>query len=80
MAYLMGCRVWLLKCKWFDTYKNKNHATHVVLEYKSINTSLFWFSKEPVNLVIQTHQVFYIDDPKNGANWKVVRVVQNKSI
>ena len=48
--------------------------------YKSINTSHFQFTKEPVILPIQTHQVFYIDNPKNSANWKVFQIVQNKHI
>uniref|UniRef100_A0A9I9E992 CACTA en-spm transposon protein n=1 Tax=Cucumis melo TaxID=3656 RepID=A0A9I9E992_CUCME len=26
------------------------------------------------------HQVFYVDNPKNGNNWKVVQVIQNKRI
>ncbi|TYK23129.1 uncharacterized protein E5676_scaffold142G001260 [Cucumis melo var. makuwa] len=28
----------------------------------------------------KSYQVFYLDDPKNGSNWKVVQVVQNKLI
>ncbi|KAA0052853.1 uncharacterized protein E6C27_scaffold33G00030 [Cucumis melo var. makuwa] len=28
----------------------------------------------------RAHQVFYIDDPKNGVDWKVVHMVQNKHI
>ena len=26
------------------------------------------------------HQVFYLEDPKNGTNWKTVEVVQNKRV
>ena len=29
---------------------------------------------------MQTHQVFDIEDPNNGTNWKIVQVVQNKWI
>ena len=29
---------------------------------------------------MQGHQVFYIEDAKNGTNWRVVQVVQNKWI
>ncbi|KAA0058994.1 uncharacterized protein E5676_scaffold416G00470 [Cucumis melo var. makuwa] len=39
--------------------------------------SPFWFSKEPVILAIQAHQVIYLEDLKNGANWNI-QVVQNK--
>ena len=73
VAYPMGGCVWQLKCRWFDTEKKKNHRTHVELEHKSINTSYFLFSEELVILVIQAHQIFYINNPKNGANWKVVQ-------
>ncbi|TYK19782.1 acidic leucine-rich nuclear phosphoprotein 32 family member A-like [Cucumis melo var. makuwa] len=80
VAYPMDRCIWLLKCRWFDTDKNKNHIIHTELGYKSINTSRFLFPEESVILAIQAHQVFYIDDPKNGGNWKVIRVVQNKHI
>ena len=73
-------RVWLFKCRWFDKEKNKNHNTHVELGYKSINTSCFLFHEESVILAIQAHQDFYIDNPKNGFNWKIVQVIQNKRI
>ena len=55
--------------------KNKIHKIHIELGYKSINTSRFWFPEELVILAIQAQQVFYIDDPKNGANWKIVQVI-----
>ncbi|KAA0065870.1 nucleosome assembly protein 1 [Cucumis melo var. makuwa] len=60
--------------------KNKNHRTHVELGYKLINTSRFLFSEKPVILAIQALQVFYIDNPKDSANWIVVQVVPNKHI
>ncbi|KAA0041610.1 CACTA en-spm transposon protein [Cucumis melo var. makuwa] len=42
--------------------------------------SRFWYSKEIIILATQAHQVFYVDNPKNGNNWKVVQVIQNKRI
>ena len=62
------------------TDKNKNHRTHEELGYKSINTSRFWFAEEPVILATQAHQVFYLEDPKNGINWKIVQAMQNKRV
>ncbi|KAA0055904.1 hypothetical protein E6C27_scaffold319G00140 [Cucumis melo var. makuwa] len=62
--------VWLLKCRWFDTYNNKSYRIHMELHYKSINTSHFLFAEESIILEIQAHHVFYLDDPKNGTNWK----------
>ncbi|KAA0036578.1 CACTA en-spm transposon protein [Cucumis melo var. makuwa] len=40
----------------------------------------FSFAEELVILATQAQQVFYLDDPKNGSNWKVIQVVQNKHI
>ena len=31
-------------------------------------------------LVTQIHQVFYLEDPKNGTNWKIIQLVQNKRV
>ena len=50
------------------------------LRYKAINMSHFLFAEEPVILVTQAQQVFYLDDPKNGSNWKVMQVIWNKRI
>ena len=60
--------------------KNKNHRTNEELGYKSINTSHFWFVEKSVILTTQAHQVFYLEDLKNGINWKIVQVVQNKRV
>ena len=78
--YLMGRRVWLLKCQWYDTDNSKSHRTHAELGYKSINTFRFWFADEPVILAMQGHLVFFIEHKKNGTNCRVVQVVQNKRI
>ena len=76
----MERRVWLFKCRWYDIDNNKSQRTHVELEYKAISMSHFWFTEEPIILATQTHQLFYLDDPKNGTNWKVFQVVKNKRI
>ena len=36
--------------------------------------------EELVVLATQAHQVFCLNDPKNGSNWKIVQVIQNKRI
>ncbi|KAA0063930.1 uncharacterized protein E5676_scaffold1827G00090 [Cucumis melo var. makuwa] len=36
--------------------------------------------EEPIILATQTHQVVYLEDPKNGSNWKVVQVAQKRHI
>ena len=63
-----------------STKVNKSQRTHVGLGYKFLNTSRFWYAQKPVILATQAHQVFYLDDPKNGSNWKVVQGIQNKCI
>ncbi|TYK19759.1 GDSL esterase/lipase [Cucumis melo var. makuwa] len=52
----------------------------VLDEDRTNNTSRFLYTEEPVILASQAHQVFYVDGPKNGSNWKVVQVIQNKHI
>jgi len=81
VQYPLGRNVWLFKCRWYDTDVNKSQrTTHIEVGYKSLNTSRFWYVEDPVILATQAHQVFYVDDPKNGSNWKVVQVIQNKRI
>uniref|UniRef100_A0A9I9E4Z1 DUF4216 domain-containing protein n=1 Tax=Cucumis melo TaxID=3656 RepID=A0A9I9E4Z1_CUCME len=81
VQYPLGRNVWLFKCRWYDTDVNKSQrTTHIEVGYKSLNTSRFWYAEEPVILATQAHQVFYVDDLKNGINWKVVQVIQNKRI
>ncbi|KAA0035027.1 hypothetical protein E5676_scaffold155G00610 [Cucumis melo var. makuwa] len=80
VQYRLGINVCLFKCRWYDIDVNKSQRTHVEVGYKSLNTSRFWYVEEPVILATQAYQVFYVNDPKNGSNWKVVQVVQNKRI
>ncbi|KAA0066295.1 uncharacterized protein E5676_scaffold602G001710 [Cucumis melo var. makuwa] len=80
VQYPLRRNVSLFKCRWYDTDLNKSQRIHVEVGYKSLNTSRFWYAEEPVILATQGHQVFYVDDPKNCSNWKVVQVIQNKRI
>ncbi|KAA0063200.1 uncharacterized protein E5676_scaffold2774G00080 [Cucumis melo var. makuwa] len=80
VQYLLERNVWLFKCQWYNTDVSKSQRTHIEVGYKSLNTSRFWYVEELVILATQAHQVFYVDDPKNGSNWKVVQVIQNKCI
>ena len=40
----------------------------------------FFVRRGLIILATQTHQVLYLEDPKNGSKLKVVQVVQNKHI
>ena len=45
-----------------------------------INISSTWYENDPFVLATQAHQVFYLDDYKNGQNWKVVQKVQHRHL
>ena len=61
--YPMERKVWLFKCRWYDTDVNKSKK-HTLKWYKSLNTSRFLFIEESVILVMQVHQVFELYYPK----------------
>ena len=43
----------------------------------SINTSSHWYQEDLFILASQAEKVFYLDDLKNGSNWKVVYKVNH---
>ena len=45
-----------------------------------INVSSTWYENDPFILATQARQVFYLDDYKNGQNWKVVQKVQHRHL
>lgn len=53
---------------------------HIDLGFISINTSHYWYVDDPFILANQAQQVFYLNDPKYGMNWKVVQIDQNKRL
>ena len=83
MVFWMKC--WTFNIRWDDVFcylslgglipTTTKAKRHVKLGYKLINTSHFLFTEEPIILTTQSHQVFYLEDPKNGTNFKVVQVV-----
>ena len=77
LDYLFGHKVILFKCKWFDT-NHKNKKIHQDPHFTVINISSTWYENDPFVLATQACQVFYLDDYKNGQNWKVVQKVQHR--
>ena len=79
LTYIMGYRVIIFECEWFDTNPKKKiiqrdyHLT-------SINVSNTWFKNDPFVLATQASQVFYLDDYKAGTNWKVAMKVTQRHI
>lgn len=79
LDYLFGYKIILFKCKWFDT----NHQRKKIQQdphFTIINISSTWYENDPFVLATQAHQVFYLDDYKNGQNWKVVQKVQHRHL
>ena len=79
LDYLFGYKVIIFKCKWFDTnrkYKRIQQDPHFTI----IDISSNWYENDPFVLATQAHQVFYLDDYKNGQNWKVVQKVQHRHL
>ncbi|KAL6225384.1 hypothetical protein ACLB2K_004234 [Fragaria x ananassa] len=46
----------------------------------SVNTNTSWYENDPFILATQAKQVFYLDDPKGVAGWKVVNVMSHRNI
>ena len=79
LDYLFGYKIIIFKCKWFDT----NHQRKKIQQdphFTIINISSTWYENDPFVLATQAHQVFYLDDYKNGQNWKVVQKVQHRHL
>lgn len=70
--------VYLFECDWWDT----GSATGVRMDqgFTIVNTSRKWCESDPFILACQASQVFYLDDPKLGGNWKVVQKWINRDI
>ena len=77
LNYILGYKVILFKCSWFDTNRKKKKIKHDH-NFTSIQVSSTWYKNDPFILATQAQQVFYLDDYKNGPNWKVVQKVNHR--
>ncbi|XP_026384960.1 uncharacterized protein LOC113280563 [Papaver somniferum] len=79
LDFLYGYRVVLFKCDWFDVTPGN---TRIRKDYSltCINTNRIWYKSDPFVLASQSQQVFYLDDYKHGANWKVVHKMHHRHI
>nr|XP_011468488.1 PREDICTED: uncharacterized protein LOC105352639 [Fragaria vesca subsp. vesca] len=75
-----GMPVVLFKCRWFNTDPNFSRSMKMDHGLLSVNTSTSWYEHAPFVLAIQAKQVFYLNDPKAGGGWKVVNVMEHRSI
>ena len=76
---VLGYKVILFKCTRFDTNQKKKRIKH---DYNltTIQVNSTWYDNDPFILATQAQQVFYLDDYKNGHNWKVVQKVNHRHI
>nr|GLL37798.1 uncharacterized protein LOC109183385 [Ipomoea trifida] len=78
LEYINGYRIVLFKCDWFDIGK-RSYIQHDGI-FTSIKVSSFWYKNDPYVLASQAKQVFYLNDPKLGLNWRVVQQFQHRHI
>ena len=79
LNYINNCSVVLFKCKWFDADKMKKRIVH----YKNINSvfvNVEKWKENPFILASQAEQVFYLDDPVKGRNWKIVQESNHRHV
>ncbi|KAI9195446.1 hypothetical protein LWI28_014929 [Acer negundo] len=79
LNYILGYKVLLFKCQWFDTDVKKRRI-HKDYYLTSINVSREWYNSDPFVLAVQAQRVLYVDDYKFGTNWKVVQYIQHRHL
>jgi len=70
--------VYLFECDWWNIGNSSGIQTDQ--GFTSVNTGRKWYESDPFILACQAVQVFYLDDPKLGGNWKVVQRMINRNI
>ncbi|KAF3662503.1 putative late blight resistance protein -like protein R1B-14-like isoform X1 [Capsicum annuum] len=78
LEYVEENRVFLFKCKWFDLRKKIEMQEDK--NFTSICVKRFWYEYDPFILATQEKQVFYINDPKLGEDWRIVLKFQARHI
>ncbi|XP_075103619.1 uncharacterized protein LOC142178190 [Nicotiana tabacum] len=75
LQFLMGRRVILFRCNWFDMYNKIKGVKKDEYDFVSINLGRFLKTNEPFVLAEQASRVFYTIDNFNKG-WHVVRKTQ----
>ncbi|PHT30379.1 hypothetical protein CQW23_30043 [Capsicum baccatum] len=78
LEYVEKNRVFLFKCKWFNLHKKIGMQEDK--NFTSICVKRFWYEHDSFVLATQAKQVFYIDDPKLGEDWRIVLKFQARHI
>ncbi|KAJ9555865.1 hypothetical protein OSB04_010479 [Centaurea solstitialis] len=79
LHYLNGYSVVLFRCKWFNTDPNKGRSI-TKNNITSININSEWYKDDQFIFATQAKQVFYIEDPSQRRNWRVVEDVNHRKI
>ena len=78
MHYILGHRVVLFQCEWFNT--GSNRTLHTDTHCTSIDVRSRWYKDYPFVLPSHMKQVFYIDGTMLGGHWKFVERLQHRGI
>ncbi|XP_060961735.1 uncharacterized protein LOC115707442 [Cannabis sativa] len=79
ISYTGAYTVSLFECKWYNTNPLRK-KTITENNITSINTRGYWYQDEPYILANQAKQVFYLEDPLRGRDWKVVEDISHRQI
>ncbi|CAM8944477.1 unnamed protein product [Rhodiola kirilowii] len=78
LKYAEGMPVVIFQCKWYNMDLADGKNRKMALGILSIDISNTWYENAPYCLAGHAQQVFYLEDPKFGDNWKVVNVVTQR--
>ncbi|KAL6547278.1 hypothetical protein OROMI_022999 [Orobanche minor] len=80
LDYVKGRHITVFKCEWFDLGTKKRIGIQKEGNITSIRVTGKWYENEPFIMADQARQVFYINDPKLGGEWRVVQPFQHRHI
>ncbi|KAL6561780.1 hypothetical protein OROMI_017381 [Orobanche minor] len=80
LDYVKGRHITVFKCEWFDLGTKKRTGIQKEGNITSIRVTVKWYENEPFIMADQARQVFYINDPKLGGEWRVVQPFQHRHI
>ncbi|XVE89193.1 hypothetical protein DITRI_Ditri19aG0130800 [Diplodiscus trichospermus] len=79
LDYVKDRHVTIFKCDWFDLGK-RNSGIQKEGNIVSVKVTGKWYENDSYILADQARQVFYINDPKLGSEWRVVIPFQHRHI
>ncbi|KAL3615942.1 hypothetical protein CASFOL_040236 [Castilleja foliolosa] len=80
LDYVRDKRVILFKCDWFDLGRKKLTRIKKEGNIVSVRVDGKWYEEDSYILADQARQVFYINDPKLGHDWRVVIHVSHRHV